>query len=57
MSFEGLIWWLWTAFDPVIVHTFDVAASWEFFDPDVAWLGECAWTGRADTAGIGLRVA
>jgi hypothetical protein len=52
---RGLIWWLWTAFSPPEVHTFDVIAAGEDDDPDVAWLGELAWTARADNAGTGLR--
>jgi len=38
----------------VEVHTFDVLESWTYHDPDVAWLGECAWTARGDTSGTGL---
>lgn len=44
-----MIWWLWTAFDPVIVNIFDIDAAWQDEDPDVYWLGESAWTDRFST--------
>lgn len=47
---EATVWWLWTAYDPVEVHTFEVAPDCD----DVAWLGEGAWTYRHDNMGIGL---
>ena len=55
-----LIWWLWTAFDPVEPHTLDVLELWNCEDdygpdPDVAWLGEGAWIGITDNMGLGLR--
>jgi hypothetical protein len=50
-----MIWWLWTAYTPVLVFVFDVVDAWSTEDPDVAWLGECAWTARVDNAGMGLR--
>lgn len=52
-----MIYWLWTAFKPPIVHLIDLDEWWdndnEFLD--VAWLGECAWTGRIDNSNIGLK--
>lgn len=50
-----MIWWLWTAYDPVMVHTFDVNAAWDSPDPDVQWLGECAWTSRYNNTSLQLR--
>jgi hypothetical protein len=58
-----MIWWLWTAFRPVLVHTFDVNAAWRWCDEvggtdlenDLSWLGEGAWTARGDNMGFGLR--
>ena len=53
-----MIWWLWTAYNPPLVFTFNVNANWEFLDepePDVYWLGEIAWTARHDNMGIGLK--
>jgi hypothetical protein len=50
----GLVWWLWTAFEPAEVHIYNVAAAWRQEDPDVRWLGECAWTARADNSATGL---
>lgn len=57
-----MIWWLWTAFNPPRVHRFDVNDAWwdapdvgRPHESEVSWLGECAWTARADLMGIGLR--
>ena len=56
----AVIWWLWTAFDPVVVHTLNMHFLWNAWDDtgpyeDVAWLGEVAWTARRDNTGLGLR--
>jgi len=53
----GAIWWLWTAYSPALVHVFNVADAWRYGDdePDVYWLGECAWTAMRDNMKIGLR--
>lgn len=49
-----MIWWIWTAVNEV--HLFNVNDAWWWdHDPDVNWLGECAWTARRDNMGIGLR--
>lgn len=52
-----MIYWLWTAFNPVIVHLINLDEWWDNEDEflDVAWLGEVAWTGRTDNSGIGLK--
>jgi hypothetical protein len=50
-----VIWWLWTAYVPTRVQVIDLAEWWDCDEPDVEWLGECAWTGRVDNAGTGLR--
>lgn len=53
-----MIWWLWTAFTPTQARVIDLAEWWDWDSVDsldVAWLGECAWTGRHDNAGTGLR--
>lgn len=57
-----MIWWIWTAYIPAKIHVFDVNEAWngdefEFgglYTPDVAWLGETAWTARCDSMGLGL---
>jgi hypothetical protein len=55
-----VIWWIWTVSwrgdrPEDLVHTFDVVYSWTLDEPDVAWLGEGAWTAMTDNSGIGLR--
>ena len=55
MICKALIWWLWDAFTPTKVHIFDVDEAWQEDDPDVYWLGECAWTSRLDNIGLGLK--
>lgn len=56
MWMRTMIWWIWTAFNPHIVHVFDVDAAWsDWDDPDVYWLGESAWVDRIDNTGVGLR--
>lgn len=49
-----MIWWIWTVKTTNPVHLFSVVAAWRYDDPDVYWLGECAWTCRSDLMGIGL---
>lgn len=53
----GMIYWLWTAFEPVIVIVIELDEWWDNEDEhlDVAWLGELAWTGRFDNSGMGLK--
>jgi len=48
------MWWLWTAFDPVLVHKLNVLELHNVDDDDVAWLGEYGWTGITDNMGLGL---
>lgn len=55
MGENAMIYWLWYAFNPVKVHVVDLSEWWDSDDPDVYWLGECAWTGRTDNTGIGLK--
>lgn len=52
---SGVIWW--EAYSATHVGCFDVNAAWadEWDEPDVSWLGECAWTARADNTALGLR--
>jgi len=53
-----VIWWLWRVLGPDdtgAVHVVDLGDWWRADDPDVAWLGECAWTCRTDNTGLGLR--
>lgn len=54
-----MIWWIWNTYeyDEDIIHTFDVVAQWLYGgdEPDIYWLGECAWTCITDNSGIGLK--
>lgn len=61
---KGLIWWIWNPW-PYMggdhIHGFDVKLAWELglppdnLEPDVYWLGECAWTCMEDNTNLGLR--
>ena len=55
-----MIWWIWSMAGYKIFD-FDVRLAWEMayeypeVEPDVYWLGECAWTCMEDNTNLGLK--